>query len=187
MADAARRARELFLDDSNTYGCAETTLVALQELFGLPEPGDSSAAMPLNGGIAYSGGTCGAITGAALAVGRLAGRRLTDHNEAKREARRLTQDLMAAFGAEYGSTACRDLVGYDLLAPGQHDAFIASGIWRDVCMRQIEFALTHATRLVAEAGWLPSAPGTAAHEPLLPPDGPAAWSPERARHQPTSE
>jgi C_GCAxxG_C_C family probable redox protein len=153
MIDPLNRARELFLDDSNYYGCAETTYVTLQELFSLPDPDDSAPAMPLNGGIAYSGGACGAITGAALAVGRLAARCLPDHFEAKKESRRLVQDLMAAFVAKYGSTACRDLVHYDLLAPGQHEAFINSGVWRDVCMRQIEFAVEHMARLVREAGW----------------------------------
>jgi len=170
-AAAVSRARELFLDDSNTYGCAETTLVALQELFGLPEPADSSAAMPLNGGIAYSGGTCGAITGAALAVGRLAGRCVPDHNEAKRQARALTQDLMGAFQARYGAEDCRDLVGYDLAAPGQHDAFIASGVWRDVCMRQIEFAIEHVALLVRERGWISPPSSPTPEDPLPAPGG----------------
>lgn len=153
MIDPRRRARDLFLDDSNYYGCAETTCVTLQELFSLPDPDDSAAAMPLNGGVAYSGGVCGAITGAALAVGRLAAHCLPDHFEAKRESRRLVQELIAEFNKEQGAVACRDLIHYDLLAPGQHDAFIASGIWRDVCMRQIEFAVACTRRLVEETPW----------------------------------
>jgi len=117
MTDALSRARDLFLDDANTYGCAETTLVVLQEVLSLPDPDDSSAAMPLNGGIGYSGATCGAITGAALAAGRLAGRCLPDHAEAKAEARRLVQELMADFAREFGSLDCRALIPYDLMAP----------------------------------------------------------------------
>lgn len=153
MIDPSHRARELFLDDSNYYGCAETTYVVLRELFSLPDAEDSAAAMPLNGGVAYSGGPCGAITGAALAVGQLAGRCLPDHFEAKRESRLLIQRLMTDFAGEFGSISCRDLIHYDLLAPGRHDAFIESGIWRDVCMRQIEYAVTRTRRLVEEAPW----------------------------------
>ena len=70
--DLIERTRALFLRDDNTYGCAEVALVALQEHWSLPDAADSSAAMALNGGVAYSGATCGAITGAAMAVGRLA-------------------------------------------------------------------------------------------------------------------
>ena len=107
--------RDLFLRDDNTYGCAESALVALQQHYGLPNPGDSSAAMALNGGVAYSGGTCGAITGVALAVGRLAEQRLDDHRTAKKVARRITQQLMVEFEERFHSMSCRDLTGYDML------------------------------------------------------------------------
>ena len=53
--------------------------MVLKEAFGLPDPLDPSAAMTLNGGVAYSGGVCGAISGASLAVGLLASRRFKSH------------------------------------------------------------------------------------------------------------
>jgi C_GCAxxG_C_C family probable redox protein len=137
--DLIERTRALFLRDDNTYGCAEVALVALQEHWSLPDAADSSAAMALNGGVAYSGATCGAITGAAMAVGRLAQLRATDHREAKRIARTLVQRLMKGFAEVHGSTDCRDLTGYDMTT--EHEAFIESGVWRDVCMRQLEYAV----------------------------------------------
>jgi C_GCAxxG_C_C family probable redox protein len=157
--DPRSRARALFLSEANAYGCAEATLITLQEHYALPDAGDSSAAMALNGGIGYSGGMCGAITGAAIAVGRLAGRGIADHALAKAESRRLVQDVMAGFAQEFGSVDCRALTGYDFLEPDQHHAFIESGIWREACMRQIEFAVERARHLVEEATWArPGAP-----------------------------
>jgi len=150
---AMTRARELFLDDRNIYGCAETAFVVLKEAFGLPDPMDSSAAMALNGGIAYSGGTCGAVTGAALAVGMLAERRIPDHRAAKRAARLVTADLLAAFEAEFGTSACRELIGVDLRTEAGHRAFIDSGVWRDRCMRQIEMAVGRLARLEDPEAW----------------------------------
>lgn len=141
LTPAMRRARELFLDDANTYGCAETTLAVLQEVFGLPDPTDASAAMALNGGIAYSGATCGAITGAAIAIGRRAASQIPDHREAKRVAREETARLLAAFEAEFGATTCRALTGVDLATDEGHAAFIESGAWRNGCMRQIEMVV----------------------------------------------
>jgi len=76
---------ELFLDDANTYGCAEVTLIVLQEQFGLPEAGDSSPAMALNGGIGYSGALRGHHRRPLAAAP--AGRCLNDHAEAKGEPR----------------------------------------------------------------------------------------------------
>jgi len=153
MADPEliERTRSLFLRDDNVYGCAEVTLVALQEHWSLPDPQDSSAAMALNGGVAYAGGTCGAVTGAAMAVGRLAERRTADHRQAKKIARKIIQELMKDFADEQGSTDCRDLTGYDMTT--EHEAFIASNIWRDVCMRQIEFAVARLAPLGDPTVW----------------------------------
>jgi len=150
---AIEQARTLFLDDRNIFGCAETTFVALKGAFGLPDAPDSSAAMALNGGIAYSGGMCGAICGAAMAVGLLAERRIPDHREAKRAARRITARLMDAFAAEHGAVDCRELLGMDLRTEEGHAAFIDSGIWRDRCMRQIEFSIRRLAELAGEAAW----------------------------------
>ena len=141
--DVGAQARALFLRDDNVHGCAETSYIVLKRAYGLPEADDSSAAMALNGGVAYAGGVCGAISGAALAVGELAGRRVSDHREAKTAAREVVMELMDRFQEEFGNTTCRGLLGLDLRKPGEHDRFIQSGIWRTNCMAQIEFAVQH--------------------------------------------
>lgn len=153
VGDAIEAARRLFLESADPYGCAETTFVVLKTAFGLDEAADPSAAMALNGGVAYAGGTCGAISGAALALGLLAARRLADHREAKRVARELTARLMEDFRAEHGAVDCRDLIGLDLRAPGAHEAFLESGLWRDRCMSQIEFAVRRLAPLADRDGW----------------------------------
>ena len=151
--EAIDQARRLFLDRRNIYGCAETMFIALKAAYGLDDPADSSAAMALNGGVAYGGGPCGAISGAALAVGLLAGRRIEDHREAKLVARELIAGLMDDFGEAYGTVDCRDLIGLDLRAPGAHRAFLRSLAWRDRCMPQLEFAITRLAPLADQATW----------------------------------
>ncbi len=146
-------AQSLFLRDDNYYGCAESTLVALQELYDLPNATDSSVATALNGGVAYSGGICGAISGAAMAIGRLAAERISDHREAKRSARLLIQTLMADFESEFGGRNCSQLIDFEISLPTEHDAFIASGVWRDVCMKQIEFSVTRLSALANIDTW----------------------------------
>jgi len=146
-------ARSYFLTEENIYGCAETTFMVLKQVYGLPEPGDSSAAMVLNGGVAYGGGVCGAISGAAMAVGMLAERRIPDHKLAKRTARRLIMRYMDRFQAEYNSVNCKGLIELDIRDEEQHHTFIESGIWRTVCMGQIEFALRELAELGDEDVW----------------------------------
>jgi C_GCAxxG_C_C family probable redox protein len=151
--DAVRLARTHYLDEGHPFGCAETALIVLKGAYGLDDPMDSSPAVALNGGIAWSGGPCGALTGAAVAVGMLAERRIEDHARAKLVAREVIAALMEEFRAEHGAVDCRDLIGRDLRAPGGHEAFLASGAWRDVCLRQIEFVVGRLATLSDEAAW----------------------------------
>ena len=150
---AVRRARECFLESENSYGCAETALLVLLQWFGLPRAGDSSPAIALNGGFAYGGGTCGALSGAGLAVGQLAERRFGDHRLAKTMTRSVVQAVLDDFVEAFGSADCRDLIGMDLRGPGAHDTFIASGLWRDRCMRQIEFVIRRLAPLASTTAW----------------------------------
>jgi hypothetical protein len=110
--EVIEKARGYFLREDNLYGCAETTLMVLKEAFGLPEPEDSSAAMALNGGVAYAGAICGALSGAAMAAGLLAGRRISDHKQAKRAA----AGSPPACGPVQDALAldCRELIGLDI-------------------------------------------------------------------------
>lgn len=147
---AVARARELFLADAGGYGCAEATFLVLEEAFGLPDATDSGPAMALNGGVAWHGGTCGAVTGAALAVGEACVARSPDHETAKREARLLVAGLIEDFEAEFGALDCRTLIGRDISTPEAHAAFIADGRWRTTCTRQIEFAVGRLAGLSAE-------------------------------------
>jgi C_GCAxxG_C_C family probable redox protein len=151
--EAIDLARATFITEENIYGCAETTLIVLQQAFGPPNATDSSPAMALNGGVAWSGGPCGAITGAALAVGRLAGQRIADHKEAKGTARAIVARLMGDFHREYGSVNCRELVGLDISTPEGHATFIESQVWHTVCMDQIAFVLRRLVALRDEKVW----------------------------------
>jgi|GEM_PF-525861 len=145
------RVREIFDTADTIHGCAESTFIALQEHYDLPDPGDSTMAMALNGGVAYWGGTCGAITGAALAVGRLTGTRIEDHAVAKRVARRLIQRLMKDFHEEFGSLDCRDLTGYDMIA--DHDDFLTKSNWRVDCTRRLQYAVARVEGLIDPDRW----------------------------------
>lgn len=151
--EARSAARRFFLRDDNRYGCAESTYLALKTVYSLPDSENSSAAMVLNGGIAYSGGMCGAVSGASMALGELAERRLKNHSAAKRFARRVIQELMVDFRQRYRSIHCRDLIEYDISIPEEHDRFIREGAWRISCMEQIEWSVARLAVLVDESIW----------------------------------
>jgi len=57
--DALESTRAPFLRDDNHYGCAETALVALQEIYRFADASDSSSAMVLN--VSRSGSITGQL------------------------------------------------------------------------------------------------------------------------------
>jgi len=140
MKDTVERARELFLGEEPGYGCAETTLVVLLEAFGRGAPIDPSPAFALNGGVAWQGSICGALTGAAIAAGMLAAPQMP-YAEAKRAARERVERVIGEFESRFGSVECRELTGFDIRTEEQHAAFVEKGLWRDACMCQIEFVI----------------------------------------------
>jgi len=147
------QADDYYIDDAHPYGCAETVFMTLKGVYGLDDPTDPAPAVALNGGIAYSGGPCGAITGAALAVGMLAEQRISDHGRAKTVARELVHATMEVFRLEHGALDCRELIGYDLRAVGQHQAFVDSGLWREACASQIRTVVAHLAELADPDAW----------------------------------
>jgi C_GCAxxG_C_C family probable redox protein len=150
---AVTHARRLYLDDGHRYGCAETSFIVLKTAFALDEPLDPSPAIALNGGVAWSGDICGSLTGAALAVGMLAERRLTGHDRAKLVAREIVATALERFREVHGCVDCKELIGYDLRAPGEHDAFLESGVWRTRCMSQIETVVANLASYADQGTW----------------------------------
>ena len=153
VAEAVAHAHRLYLDEGHPYGCAETCFIVLKTAFGLDESMDPSPAIALNGGVAWSGAICGSLTGAALAVGLLAERRLTGHDRAKLVAREIVAAALERFRDVHGAVDCRELIGFDLRAPGEHDAFLESGVWRTRCMGQIETVVAALASYADQETW----------------------------------
>lgn len=105
---AGKRACELF--DPKRYNCAESTFLALNEIFGggLEPQIAARIATGLGGGLGASGGTCGALTGCVLAIGLLAD---CDPGQLRKKTiYPLASDLQKRFRERFGSNCCKDLI-----------------------------------------------------------------------------
>lgn len=82
------------------------------------------------GGIAGRGEACGALTGAALALGLrdlfLSSQASSNHSELRAETAEQLRVLIRDFTDQFGSRRCADLTGFDLSTPEGHDAFMKS-------------------------------------------------------------
>ncbi len=107
VALAERNFRELL-------NCAESTTKAVAEHLGVGLGAFPRAATAFGGGVARTGGTCGAVSGALMGLGLLYGRdRGGDHKHIDR-VYAMARDLKAEFEGRFGSTICRELLGCDI-------------------------------------------------------------------------
>jgi C_GCAxxG_C_C family probable redox protein len=119
---AAQRARELF---ESGYYCSESVLLAIAESQGIQSDLIPRIATGFGAGIARTGRTCGALSGAICGLGLVLGRNRPDEPPDKLYA--AVQTLLSAFEAKYGSLDCRALIEIDLTTPEGRAEFRAQG------------------------------------------------------------
>ncbi len=103
------------------------------------DPEELHRAAAAFGGGMFRGDTCGAVTGAMIAIGlKYGGSGEPDKNAA-------TTAKVAAFQERFverlGSTICRDLLGYDFSVPGDQARAMESGRLMTFCPMAVETAL----------------------------------------------
>ena len=105
--------------------CAQCTLVPWADGLGYDEEELLRMSAAFAGGM-FRGDTCGAVTGALMALGLAYG------DDAALTAEK-TAEFQAAFTERFGSTICREILGYDLSVPGELEKARESGKMLDLC------------------------------------------------------
>jgi len=114
-----KRAGELFR--GTAFCCSESLLIAVSELVGVESPLIPKIATGFCGGLAHTGGVCGAVNGGVMALGLVFGR---DSADVKADdAYKKVREFLSAFEKEYGCTNCTELTGFDLSTPEGHERF----------------------------------------------------------------
>ncbi|MFH1908702.1 MAG: C-GCAxxG-C-C family protein [Chloroflexota bacterium] len=98
--------------------------------FGLPDETALKIAAPFGGGMARTGGTCGALTGGLMVIGLKAGYTTPD---GKDETYALARDFLRRFEQRHGALLCRELIGCDLSSPAGLLEARAKGVFNSVC------------------------------------------------------
>lgn len=135
---------EAILGDAKTLhneglNCSETVFWALTEYWGIDIP--FSVATGLGGGVARSGGPCGALLGAILAVGAKVGRDDPKDSERKLECYRLGQEITEAFVEVMGTNLCKDIIGFTLSEEGGSEKYQAGGFKDGKCQDAVVAAI----------------------------------------------
>ena len=137
------RGMELF---TAGYNCAQATCAALAPAFGADEATALKFAAMFGGGMARTGGICGAVSGGLMAAGlKLAP---TETSGAIKSALydRGTA-FMEAFTKVNESLLCRDLIGCDLSTEEGRAASAARNTHQTICVKLVKDAIALAAEL----------------------------------------
>ena len=108
----AERSEELF---QQGFCCAESVLQAIAESRGIKSELIPKIATGLCGGIAATGGVCGAVSGGVLGINLLAGR--SNASQPLEPTFRLLRAFLSEFEGKFGTTNCERLIGCRLDTP----------------------------------------------------------------------
>jgi C_GCAxxG_C_C family probable redox protein len=113
--------------------CAQAVLAAFCEDLGWEIDDALRIAMGFGGGMGYTGGTCGAVTGAYMVIGLKIDFNVDQLQACKEKAYALVHEFDAKFKQLHGTVLCGELLGYDLRDPAQLEAARAEGVFPAKC------------------------------------------------------
>jgi C_GCAxxG_C_C family probable redox protein len=96
------------------FNCAESVLLALCQEMGIESPFIPRIATGFGGGIGHTGGICGAVTGAVMALGIRFGRSNPQDKETRDRLYLLVESFLKAVGKNLGHLDCLSLIGVRL-------------------------------------------------------------------------
>ena len=134
--DNADRAASCFKEGFN---CAQAVLSAYGPNFGLDRGLALKVAAAFGGGMGRLGGTCGAVTGALMAIGLRCGTVKVDE-QAKEKTYRLVREFTEAFRSRNGSIVCRELLGLDISTPEGRKQAMEKKLFTTLCPKLVRDA-----------------------------------------------
>ena len=128
--------------------CAQSVLSPYARELGV-EPGTALAiSTGFGGGMGKMAGTCGAVTGAFMALGLVRGMRSPEDKAAKDATYALVREMARRFTEKNGSINCRELLGCDIGTEEGAAAARAANLFATRCNGFIEDAVRIADALL---------------------------------------
>lgn len=131
------------------YNCAQSVFSVLSPELGLSRDTAMKLASPFGSGIAYMQETCGAVTGALMAIGLKYGKGEYGTAEDKERAYDFSRHFLTEFKRVYGSVCCRTLMeNLDMSTPEGMAEIVHRNLFQLNCAKHIQTAITIAQKIV---------------------------------------
>ena len=133
---------------SDTFNCSQAVLTSFGQDYGLSEDQCLKIGCAFGGGMARQQMTCGAVTGALMALGLEYGRAADDPYSKTGEAYDKTKELFEEFKKRNGSINCKELLlGLDMNDPEDQKEIERLGLFRTDCMKYVKDAVEIVERI----------------------------------------
>lgn len=123
------------------FNCSQAVLSVFCEEFNCDNELALKIATGFGGGM-RKGEVCGAVTGAIMVLGLKCGHYKEGDTEAKNKAYALTKEFINRFENKNGTIVCKKLLGYDLSIPEEYELLTEKGMFKSMCPKFIEDAIS---------------------------------------------
>jgi C_GCAxxG_C_C family probable redox protein len=122
----------------NKFNCSQSVFTAFGETYGMSENDCLKIGCAFGAGMGRQQLTCGAVTGALMALGLKYGKAMGDPEEKKQLTYEKTREFFAEFIRIHGTTSCRELLlGLDINDPDDHQKIIDQGLFGTLCEKYV--------------------------------------------------
>ncbi|MBN1182915.1 MAG: C_GCAxxG_C_C family protein [Bacteroidales bacterium] len=134
----------------NRFNCSQSVFATFAEDLGIDVDSALKIACGLGAGIGRMQKTCGAVTGAILALGLKYGKGLHDDESKKAKAYLMAMKFIEEFTALHKSTECLELIGHDMKTEVGMKAIDENNLFVNVCAKLVKDATTITEKLLKE-------------------------------------
>jgi C_GCAxxG_C_C family probable redox protein len=133
----------------NKYNCAQSVLTAFANELDMPEDELLRVACAFGGGMGRQQHTCGAVTGAAMALGLKFGKGINDSDDKKLQTYEKTVELFDEFTRLNGSVNCRILLNnLDMRDANDYNTIIEQNLFNTSCRKYVADAVKITERII---------------------------------------
>ena len=131
-----------------SYSCSQSVFSVYAKDLGVDMDIAHKIAGAFGGGMARMGETCGAVTGAFMAIGLKYGKTDPEDKAAQEKKYDDVRTFVDRFKSIHGSIVCRELTGCDLGTPEGLNEFKEKNIHETHCVRYVKDAVDMLERLI---------------------------------------
>ena len=131
--------------EGRPYNCCESVLLALSKYLGVESDLIPKIATGVGAGFSLNGLTCGAISGAAMAIGIKYGRKSNEENPQAAWSR--VDKFIEAFKDRWGAVTCRELTRLDVKTPEGMKEYLKN-VHDYTCTERVKFAVVKTIELL---------------------------------------